>query len=463
VLTVGLQMPYHRSDETPDEDARRKGIRWSLSLAHLRYYGHPVLKRGELSSDTSRITFDQFSHAVLGCHFGLWALDEGQIPIVVEIIIAIAQAISLATEASVKNHNFMHQKLPSPRWFDMIAEAAGQYKSSTGEERAQIMKLIKLGRRRCHVFTRSTYRLEGSHVSPLLFGLVNPKTLLRCLASDEDRINYLRSFASRLSVNGPQLYIRFKERDSYALASAVGHQHPCPEGHERWYEHCGWKAEKPSKKRRRTSIEGSSGSRPFSEVTSETEKNDCREVMNSDLPKEYSRERIPGFVHNDDFLLWSGNLQDTECYKFLFGDPQTAALFIEWNTSKDSQNQVPDIIPLHDVLECLRMGIISTDALVSLIDSATTAWSRVLSAAKLIYAGLPGATLSVAILDEPIVTTKWASYVINSHDASDCIPEVALSCIAYLESGKSDVSPDQLTDVFALSSSDSIYISEQVS
>ncbi|KAH8878795.1 hypothetical protein GQ53DRAFT_789682 [Thozetella sp. PMI_491] len=62
-LTVGLE------DSIPDSG---QGVHWSLSLAHLRYYGDPILSTG-YSSDESKVPFDDFVLAVLGSLLATWA------------------------------------------------------------------------------------------------------------------------------------------------------------------------------------------------------------------------------------------------------------------------------------------------------------------------------------------------------------------------------------------------------
>jgi len=75
---------------------------------------------------------------------------------------------------------------------------------------------------------------------------------------------------------------------------------------------------------------------------------------------------------------------------------------------------------------------------------------------------LPDATIDITILNKPIVESQWAQSVMGSEVEFNCDRETALSCIAYFETGQSDIAPENLKDVFAMSSGDSIYISEQL-
>ena len=57
LVTIGLESS-HRRDST--------GVSWSVPLAHLRYYGRPVMSHGKLGSSTSRISFVQMMHIAMG-------------------------------------------------------------------------------------------------------------------------------------------------------------------------------------------------------------------------------------------------------------------------------------------------------------------------------------------------------------------------------------------------------------
>lgn len=62
VLTIGLQFV----------DKSRRSVSWSLSLAHLKYYGHPVQSSCSFGPENSRVTIDQFAYIILGCVLGGW-------------------------------------------------------------------------------------------------------------------------------------------------------------------------------------------------------------------------------------------------------------------------------------------------------------------------------------------------------------------------------------------------------
>jgi len=59
---------------TSTEDGQ--GVRWSLSLAHLRFYGEPVKISRSSGAELSRITFDQLALVLLGAIAKGWGFDE---------------------------------------------------------------------------------------------------------------------------------------------------------------------------------------------------------------------------------------------------------------------------------------------------------------------------------------------------------------------------------------------------
>jgi hypothetical protein len=63
-LTVGLESayPHHGND----------GVDWSLSLAHLRFYGDPILAHRSVGNDASRVTFRSFTLIALGSFLRGW-------------------------------------------------------------------------------------------------------------------------------------------------------------------------------------------------------------------------------------------------------------------------------------------------------------------------------------------------------------------------------------------------------
>ena len=71
-ITIGLAKPGSEVNN---------GLYWSLSLAHLKHYGCPVLTQGQLNYTSARITFRQFCQAVFGCLLGFWKVPETRLQV----------------------------------------------------------------------------------------------------------------------------------------------------------------------------------------------------------------------------------------------------------------------------------------------------------------------------------------------------------------------------------------------
>ncbi|KAH8669737.1 hypothetical protein BGZ60DRAFT_528209 [Tricladium varicosporioides] len=495
VLTVGLQ-----SSHTGDKG--RRGIYWSLSLAHLRYYGLPVLKERELNSDTSRVGFDQFSHAVFGCLLGCWDVPQSGIPLAIELFISMEDSLRRGLVDSPNHSDDISMPLNEPHWFQMFAQTARQFHKAEKSGKDQILKLIKLGQRRSGSFlpsqqpqTLSDTRAANIYGAPSKFlGLQHPPDFIRALKTDEDRIAYLRKIALRLpGVASSDLLIRSRWQQTYSFMTAVPDRNPFTKGHTRWYPHASEhervKAPKktirfkaPVQRVQTHSRKGSENKIPnspifprnsrFSIVSDTSESED--DVSPSQFPQdgglpqiegEICQESAPGEIsHDSQFFIRYNPHGRNYRYDFLMGDPALSALFI----MRDAELSEVDLdeVPLSDILEALQKDSLSLDrsrpSLVTMIDESTTTPMRMLCEAKMIYMELPEATVDIGVLDQPLMETKWVKHIILSQEALGCGRAAALSCIAMFDTGRSDVDPDSLHDSFAMASGDSIYISEQL-
>ncbi|KAH8585981.1 hypothetical protein B0O99DRAFT_704838, partial [Bisporella sp. PMI_857] len=67
IVTIGLE------DTSSDPES---GVRWSLPLAYLRYYGEPIESSGALSQATERVSLPEFVQVVLGCVLAKWGFEN---------------------------------------------------------------------------------------------------------------------------------------------------------------------------------------------------------------------------------------------------------------------------------------------------------------------------------------------------------------------------------------------------
>ncbi|KAK0614705.1 hypothetical protein B0T14DRAFT_499916 [Immersiella caudata] len=200
--------------------------------------------------------------------------------------------------------------------------------------------------------------------------------------------------------------------------------------------------------------------------TDERSGNNIQEV-HGEICHELSDENSP-FEHENDFFLRfrksaSTSHQSALRYNFVFGIQKVAGIFIR-SDKEPGSDHIPGEVDAEDMLGLLNEDALSVHprraSLLTLIDQATTTSLLALSHSLLIFSKMPNATLDIRVLDQPIVSTKWAQFVLSSENGWN--RESALACLAYYETGNQNVPPSQLKDVFAMSVGDSIYIPEQL-
>ncbi|KAJ8067785.1 hypothetical protein OCU04_003383 [Sclerotinia nivalis] len=152
------------------------GVYWSLSLAHINYYGHPVPTSTCPAHNFARISFPQFNQAVFGCLAGKWASNgidlnsSAQVSALIQGYISILarnETLPLPRIAAIKFLN------DSDHWFNLMATAAWAHldESSTYKDREMDQKLLNYGLRRSSDFF-------PEEITEPLFGLLNTQTLL---------------------------------------------------------------------------------------------------------------------------------------------------------------------------------------------------------------------------------------------------------------------------------------------
>ena len=205
VVTVGLH-------STLDEE-KEIGIKWSLALSHLRYYGDPV----EVASDElkSRVTIEELHLVAFGSLLSLWKFPSYEANLVAVWLTALWEQIQKAPQVSeIKLDQHMS-------WLWILVLAAQKLLSSHGEELEVNIMLVKWGHRRGKTFLGA---IEG-HVP--LFGLNNIAVLsaLTEKSSLEREIRYLREVAKLIGAKSDDSIITATGRnaDHFGMATAVPH------------------------------------------------------------------------------------------------------------------------------------------------------------------------------------------------------------------------------------------------
>ena len=173
IVTLGLQ---------GIEPENSRGVYWSLPLAHVRYYGDPVVS--EACVQTSRISMDDLWQITLGSLFALWGQANPKLHEGAHLISLIWKNFQ---EALVTlNDPDLEEALNMTSWLKYLAAGAKRFLQSSGPEHAYCKNLLGLGQRRSNLLGRSRT------VVPI-FGLTDI-SFVRILKS-ESRIDYLRKIA----------------------------------------------------------------------------------------------------------------------------------------------------------------------------------------------------------------------------------------------------------------------------
>lgn len=190
VVTVGLEAADSNDDQ---------GIRWSLALSHLRYYGDPV----EIKSvgNPGRVTMQQFRVVALGALFACWRVAPNEMEDAARWLDGLWKLIkhrgNINPSALIERYS----------WLDVISSAASDVYKCKDEEREDFRHLLNYGRRRAI----NLFGNFDKNTLPFL-GLRN-ETLLSSLSEDSELeigIHYLRNIASSMALRTDQALIVYE-------------------------------------------------------------------------------------------------------------------------------------------------------------------------------------------------------------------------------------------------------------
>ena len=162
IATVGLL-----DDRNKDFD----GIAWSMPLAHLRYYGRPVVSNTSLSSSSSRVQFCRIVQVAIGSLISTWPNVDVEFEKILEFLVALGDFFIAST--------LLSQLRMDGSWAVVISQEARNYFSAREVERDEIKRYIRLGQRRYYSFIAPRERS-----SPPFFGLSDPTTFADLLKPD---------------------------------------------------------------------------------------------------------------------------------------------------------------------------------------------------------------------------------------------------------------------------------------
>ncbi|KAF5234251.1 hypothetical protein FAUST_7711 [Fusarium austroamericanum] len=443
ILTLGLAETH--------SDQGHCGVSWSLPLASLNFYGDPITSTQTLDPDTSRLSSRDLSYVGLGSLLYEWDLPSTTVSQAVECLVELwaflcrnvggLGPLSAPSRGSVQSDSLGLQPW---KWLKMLCNAARSFLDAQGVERERACRLIQFGRRRAEQFLSYDTGLKTNFL-----GLLDSRAFIGSLRDTETKISYLRQWASR-SFSDKDTVLQYKVTKPAAL----------------------------SEKRYRYSQQ--------STVL------DVIARLEGSLPDGTTRSEETQ-VHFETRPSAKGQI-----YILLWGKPGDAAIFV--NRKEDRGDLIGNDTPskfLSLWTLALKTDAVRPDILNQILGVAMrenkdyfTALDA-LSIAYETFENMPGATIDPKVASHPLKDSQWyISYATSQHllyertreegRKQPVIPGMTLeeclapawqtpltrcetfACIAFFDTGNTDIQPDQLGSVMAISCGNSIYIALQL-
>ncbi|KAH8766304.1 hypothetical protein F5882DRAFT_474294, partial [Hyaloscypha sp. PMI_1271] len=520
LLTLGLEHVPELS----------KSVYWSLPLAHLQYYGHPVKTSKTVGRENSRVSYKEFAYIILGCLFNGWKAFAATNERGIEWVLMLSDILGLSND---------HRDLGRGErisWFSYLRLAAVELAVCDDCERKEANQLMALGRK----------RLEFLHApadTPQpLFNLSQIDIMLPILNNSQERVEFLRHLNAHYKFQLQESLIRYQSGEcangvseiEYATVSPIHmsslkrfHNGKLKEDENPSLRHTRWiclsskqltlciqraddifniaqtkgklvdsekllKIELDAMRRHRFHDLNTSDSY----ATQKHEISELRELIQIGerrmkieamgelcLPAgEYIRNAGYGYSESglirsleQDFFQAAKDIMEQKqkensrglnasvSLTFFVGDADLASICSVTATRTLSSIQTPAAIPrlivTPEFLEkTLPNCIFDKDKLAAHFSDSRHSVFRSLRACAMmadIYKDLPGASISTLVVTQSLFQAKW----IPSSDSvmSLSIPQ-AFACIAMFEYGTCNLDPGPLSEVFAMSSGNSLYV-----
>ena len=451
VVTLGLQ------SATPGDDL---GVRWSLSLSHLRYYGDPVTVSTSSGANGSRISMEDLHMIALGAVFGAWGSCITHPLVGARMIVAIKSHLGIGTDVELETRK--------PAFHLLWSTAKRLIECSSDIERQSNLCLLAYGRRRGQIFLPGT---TDKTLRPL-FGLAEPEYLWRALSADRginsdpiEEVEKSRKIAEMCSLTHGQCVIRFllpdKPTGMFAHTAALPISQPLrkrdSEGNSKAIQnHVCWVTDTSKLINRCLAT---------TKIAQTLEYIDPADLV-SRRSKKFLWFRVPESFTADSVQSTSGNRDQNLIFEHFIGDADRSSLFcikglgskrllLDWKIiniieacgsimSKLPDEVLNDTEPEH----CgTRERVIQRKASPSLI--LRTSLENLAEAGSM-YRQLPGATVSISVINVPMYSVTELSELKTRWPAQ-------FACIAMFETGSKVLHAEQLSSILALSSGNSIY------
>jgi hypothetical protein len=499
LLTLGLQ-----SERTGQDH----GVHWSLPLAHLRYYGDPIVRTRSVTKNGSRLTLAEFLQTTLGAVFESWGHQGRNSEDCAKFLKALKTAVLFDSSRPTQ--------MLEDSWLDILGTAASDFLASESHARIRYTQLHVLGR-------KYSQNLVGKTMFPC-FAFASTQTWFGLHTGQEASVKALRVIASQLPIEAENLFIRYSVDDWACCSSKFEYASAkiSTADDSQMQQHCRWihtgsdlshlnKSRATIEKMQNRTKELTKSYKHMGELVQPLEEQvlDEEHVLdeeNQGLRIHWrQRHRDSGEIEQRVFQSMSKKqrqklqkkrqfFSNKHFYKLLFGDPQEAALYIVYDSEyksvpvrerykeeaaalrKAAEDRMKVSIGFSDITEVLIRTAGSSNSKAELqkglnwVEFDYKHSLKVIATLARVFKALPHATIDVRILQQPLheqiwvpKTAKWPEYRIpNSwHQTLSPYPlnrQQCFSCIINLESSQYRIEPEKLTAVLAVSTGDSIFV-----
>ncbi|KAH6262491.1 hypothetical protein HBI40_124070 [Parastagonospora nodorum] len=462
-LSIGLSSSIKTKDTL---------VYWCLSLAHLRHYGKPVRTEGRIQEDPTRCSFQEFMYGVIGAITNRW-----QIP-------------SQDTLSTMKFFALVHMSFDEANavagryeWVALLGRTAKDYLGASEVDAAGAERIFQLGRRRSELFigpiqfeAGHNRKQDGGYITgdPRYLGLLDANVLTGVTGLEVESLiellrhklqrdptircaDYLIQYKSGVSRKRKAKHSGGRHSDSADAEmedddDLSNHNQSCyayatvsPTWDHRFRfitnENTGDTDEKLSRMQHRWVNEGSHAI-PLTERIHTLNANHLR--------------------RNGFDLMLTDMSSTAQCkYSWVFGDMETAAVFVR----EGSKPIVQSSFHVDDFVHCHKKGLLSHTKIMSHVmkhgfPSSVANMLGALSTVDGIYEKLSGATVSLKCFEKPLLESKWYNW--SSLHRGATRRKLALAIVSYFDSGSCDLDPEDLDQVIAVSTGDSIYVPAQL-
>ncbi|CVL04921.1 uncharacterized protein FMAN_12946 [Fusarium mangiferae] len=387
-LTLGLARP---------REGAAHGVFWSLSLAHLNFYGRPVSRKARFDTESRKLSFGQFTQAVYGSLLGHWNLTGPLAQYPSRIFVAMKQTIERQVSADTPKAVVKESRDPSSI-INILSRLGAAHLDALPFPDDIIHKLFALGNRRASKFIKS----PGPR--PFL-GIGEVGDLLNKLNGPMERVALLRRLALSSDYYPDAYIIRYFDDDKSPFTPAGETQY------------CAF---------------ASAQARRNSDGLSSTHGQWVPRSFRAKYP--YPGEVVTQMTELDSLCLASQGkaitmtatgpageavLQD---FHFVCGAEYSAAIYIH----ETAIGRVPKIgqefysairpISIEDIEWCLESDFCKPEKLLDIfyVDPAPSNLTlRALAIAHKAYQTLPDAAISTRSLESPLYQAKWAKSLLD--------------------------------------------------